>query len=262
MDKQKAAAKFVNLLEIVEKLRGPDGCPWDKEQTHASLLPYFIEEAYEVMESVDEGDFETFQEELGDIMLHVALQTQIASEDSRFNISDSLDTVNEKLVRRHPHVFGDKKADAAFEAKQNWEATKHEEKNRKSRLDGVPLALPALIRAQRLQQKAAYAGFDWENVDDVWEKLHEEIDELKSAHEAGDTENIKEEFGDVLFSVVNLARYIDIPAEDMLRATNRKFTFRFEKIEEELEAKGKKLEESTLEEMDEIWERAKGIRNS
>ena len=167
MDKQHAADKFVKLLEIVETLRGPDGCPWDKEQTHASLLPYFIEEAYEVMESVDEGNWETFQEELGDIMLHVALQTQIAAEDSKFTIADSLETVNEKLIRRHPHVFGDKKADKAFEAKQNWEATKHAEKNRKSRLDGVPLALPALIRAQRLQQKAAYAGFDWENVDDV-----------------------------------------------------------------------------------------------
>mgnify|MGYP000271171608 CR=1 FL=1 len=125
-------------------------------------------------------------------------------------------------------------------------------------MDGVPSALPALTRAQRLQQKAAYAGFDWENVDDVWAKLHEEIDELKFAHEAGDIENIKEEIGDVLFSVVNLARYMDIPAEDMLRATNRKFTTRFQKIEEELEAKGKKLEDSTLEEMDEIWERAKG----
>ena len=258
MKKLDAADKFIKLLEIVEKLRGPDGCPWDKEQTHASLLPYFIEEAYEVMESVDEGDFETFQEELGDILLHVALQSQIASEDSKFNISDSLDTVNEKLVRRHPHVFGDKKADAAFEAKQNWEATKHVEKNRKSRLDGVPLALPALTRAQRLQQKAAYAGFDWDNVDDVWAKLHEEIDELKSAHETGDMENFKEEIGDVLFSVVNLSRFFDIPAEDMLRATNRKFTTRFQKIEEELKAKGKKLEDSTLEEMEEIWERAKG----
>jgi MazG family protein len=259
MNKQLAAEKFVKLLDIVEKLRGPDGCPWDKEQTHASLLPYFIEEAYEVMESVDEGDFETFQEELGDIMLHVALQTQIASEDSKFTIADSLDTVNEKLVRRHPHVFGDKKADAAFEAKRNWEATKHEEKNRKSRLDGVPLALPALIRAQRLQQKAAYAGFDWDKMDDVWAKLHEEINELKSAHEKGDLENIKEEIGDVLFSVVNLSRFFEIPAEDMLRATNKKFIFRFQKIEEELAAKGKKLEESTLEEMDEIWERAKGV---
>ena len=258
MDKQHAADKFVKLLEIVETLRGPDGCPWDKEQTHASLLPYFIEEAYEVMESVDDGNWETFQEELGDIMLHVALQTQIAAENSKFTIADSLDTVNKKLVRRHPHVFGDKKVDIAFEAKQNWEATKHKEKNRKSRLDGVPSALPALTRAQRLQQKAAYAGFDWENVDDVWAKLHEEIDELKFAHEAGDIENIKEEIGDVLFSVVNLARYLDIPAEDMLRATNRKFTTRFQKIEEELEAKGKKLEDSTLEEMDEIWERAKG----
>jgi len=257
MNKQKAAEKFIELLDIVEKLRGPDGCPWDKEQTHASLLPYFLEEVYEVMESVEEEDWDTFQEELGDILLHVALQTQIASEDSRFNISDSLKTVNEKLVRRHPHVFGDKETKAAFEAKQNWEATKHAEKNRKSRLDGVPPALPALIRAQRLQQKAAYAGFDWENVDDVWSKLHEEIDELKAAHDSGDLENFKEEIGDVLFSVVNLARYMEIPAEDMLRATNKKFVSRFQKIEEELEAKGKKLEDSTLEEMDEIWERAK-----
>jgi MazG family protein len=257
MNKQHAAEKFVKLLDIVEKLRGPDGCPWDKEQTHASLLPYFLEEAYEVMESVEDNDFETLEEELGDIMLHVALQTQIASEDSKFTIADSLDTVVKKLIRRHPHVFGDKKADVAFEAKKNWEVLKHSEKNRKSRLDGVPPALPALTRAQRLQQKAAYAGFDWDNIDDVWAKLHEEIDELKSAHEKGDTENTKEEIGDVLFSVVNLARYLDIPAEDMLRATNKKFIYRFQKIEEELEAKGKKLEESTLEEMDEIWERAK-----
>ncbi|MBT3180100.1 MAG: nucleoside triphosphate pyrophosphohydrolase [Candidatus Marinimicrobia bacterium] len=257
MKKQKIAEKFIKLLEIVETLRGPDGCPWDKEQTHASLLPYFLEEAYEVVESVDEENWDTVQEELGDIMLHVALQTQIASEDSKFTIADSLDTVNEKLVRRHPHVFGDKKTNEAFEAKQNWEETKHIEKNRKSRLDGVPPALPALIRAQRLQQKAAYAGFDWDNVDDVWAKLHEEIDELKSAHEAGDTENIKEEIGDVIFSMVNLSRYYNVPAEDMLRATNRKFIYRFQKIEEELEAKGKTLEESTLEEMDEIWERAK-----
>ena len=258
MNKQRAAEKFVELLEIVEKLRGPDGCPWDKEQTHASLLPYFLEEAYEVMESVEEEDWDTFREELGDIMLHVALQSQIAQEDKKFTVTDALKIVNEKLVRRHPHVFGDKQTDVAFEAKQNWEATKHAEKNRKSRLDGVPPALPALTRAQRLQQKAAYAGFDWEHVDDVWSKLHEEIDELKSAHENGDVDNVKEEIGDVLFSVVNLARYMDIPAEDMLRATNKKFVNRFQKIEEELEAKGKKLEESTLEEMGEIWERAKG----
>ncbi|MBT3299464.1 MAG: nucleoside triphosphate pyrophosphohydrolase [Candidatus Marinimicrobia bacterium] len=257
MNKKQVAEKFIKLLEIVEKLRGPDGCPWDKEQTHASLLPYLIEEAYEVVESVEEGDIDLLEEELGDIMLHVALQTQIASENNEFTIEDSLDTINEKLVRRHPHVFGDKKADAPFEAKQNWEAQKHLEKNRKSRLDGVPVALPALIRAQRLQQKAAYTGFDWENVEDVWAKLHEEIDELKEAHESGNTENIKEEIGDVLFSVVNLSRYFDIPAEDMLRATNKKFIYRFNKIEEVLEARGKKLEESTLEEMEEIWQMAK-----
>ena len=257
MDKDKAAKNFVKLLEIVETLRGPDGCPWDKEQTHESLLPYFIEEAYEVMESVDDEDWKTFQEELGDILLHVALQAQIAKEDKKFNIVDSLDTVNEKLVRRHPHVFGDKQASASFEAKQNWETMKHAEKKRKSRLDGVPTALPALTRSHRLQQKAAYAGFDWKHVDDVWAKLDEEIEELKQAHEKGDTGNIEEEIGDVLFSVVNLARYLDIPAEDMLRKANKKFTNRFNKIEDELERRGKTVEDSSLEEMDEIWNMVK-----
>ena len=257
MNKQNVAKKFIELLEIVEKLRGPDGCPWDKEQTHASLLPYFLEEAYEVIESVEEKDWNTFEEELGDIILHVILQSQIAMEDKKFNMSDILKTVNEKLIRRHPHVFGDKKIDAAIEAKQNWELSKHKEKNRKSRLDGVPPTLPALTRAQRLQQKAAYAGFDWEQVDDIWSKLDEEIEELKSAHKNGNMDNVKEEIGDVIFSVVNLARYMDIPAEDMLRATNKKFISRFQKIEEVLEKKGKKPEDSTLKEMDEIWDMAK-----
>ena len=259
MDKQNIAKNFIELLEIVEKLRGPDGCPWDKEQTHASLLPYFLEEAYEVIESVEDEDWNTFKEELGDVMLHVALQSQIAMEDKKFNIIDTLKTVNKKLVRRHPHVFGNKDKDAAFKTKQNWELTKHKEKNRKSRLDGVPPALPALTRAQRLQQKAAYAGFDWEHVDDVWSKLDEEIVELKSAHKNGNMDNLKEEIGDVLFSVVNLARYMNIPAEDMLRATNKKFISRFQKIEEVLETRGKKIEDATLKEMNKIWDMSKKV---
>ena len=257
MDKQQVAEKFINLLEIVEILRGPDGCPWDKEQTNESLLPYFLEEAYELMESVDRKDWDTFKEELGDIMLHVVLQAQISSENSGFNVSDSLDIVNEKLVRRHPHVFGDKKADAAFHAKQNWEAAKHEEKNRKSRLDGVPMALPALVRAQRLQEKASYAGFDWEKVEEVWDKVHEEIQELKEAQTKNTGEHIEEEIGDVLFAIVNLARFLKFPAEDALRKTNQKFTSRFFQVEEELERRGKTVENSTLEEMDEIWDAVK-----
>jgi tetrapyrrole methylase family protein/MazG family protein len=261
MDKQQVAEKFINLLEIVEILRGPNGCPWDKEQTNESLLPYFLEEAYELMESVDRKDWDTFKEELGDIMLHVVLQAQISSENSGFNVSESLDILNEKLVRRHPHVFGDKKADAAFHAKQNWEAAKHEEKNRKSRLDGVPMALPALVRAQRLQEKASYAGFDWEKVEEVWDKVHEEIQELKEAQTKNTGEHIEEEIGDVLFAIVNLARFLKFPAEDALRKTNQKFTSRFFQVEEELERRGKTVENSTLEEMDKIWDAVKKHEN-
>ena len=257
MKKDEAAKAFLELLDIVDRLRGPDGCPWDKEQTHESLLPYFIEEAYEVLESVDTRNWINFQEELGDVLLHIVLQTQIAKESGKFNIIDSLQTVNEKLIRRHPHVFGGKKANGALDAKQNWETMKHVEKKRKSRLDGVPVALPALTRSQRLQQKASYAGFDWSEIDEVWGKLDEEIVELKNAHNQGNIEEIKEEIGDVLFSVVNLARHLDVPAEDMLRKANHKFVRRFTQVEKKLESKGKKLEDSSIEEMDEVWEQIK-----
>ena len=257
MNKEKAAENFINLLQIVENLRGPDGCPWDKEQTHESLLPYFLEEAYEVIESVDDKDWKTFKEELGDVMLHIILQAQIAREDKKFTIIDSLDNLNKKLIHRHPHVFGDKKVDVSFEAKQNWESMKHKEKKRKSRLDGVPPTLPALTRSHRLQQKAAYAGFDWDNVNDVWDKLYEELDELKIAYDLGSKGAIEEEIGDMLFSIVNLSRHLDIHAEDILRKANKKFVKRFKKVEEELEAKGKSMEEANLEDMNKIWEKIK-----
>ena len=257
IDNTKTSKLFVDLVNIVEKLRSPEGCPWDKEQTHESLLPYFLEEAYEVIESVELKDWETLKEELGDVLLHILLQAKIADETNKFNISDSLEGINNKLVNRHPHVFGDDNIDASVEAKQNWEDIKHVEKKRKSRLDGVPNKLPALVRAQRLQEKASYAGFDHDNIEDAWEKLNEELNELKSAQEKRDIGNIKEEIGDVLFSVVNLSRFFDIPAEDMLRNTNRKFITRFQTIERELKEKGKKLENSNLEEMEKIWEKSK-----
>lgn len=249
--------KFEELVEIVEKLRGPDGCPWDREQTNQSLLPYFIEEVYELIESVDEENWETVKEELGDLLLHMVFQASIGEDEGKFKLADSLTNVNEKLVRRHPHVFGNAKADAAFHAKQNWEAQKHKEKGRKSRLDGVPKNLPALVRAQRLQQKASYAGFDWDEVEQVWDKVHEEIQELKDAQSNEAKDHIAEEIGDVLFAVVNLARYLEIPAEDALRKTNQKFTSRFSKVEEGIKAQGKELEDASLEEMDAIWEKAK-----
>ncbi len=254
---QKIGGQFEELVRIMKRLRAPDGCPWDREQTPASILPFFLEEAYEVMESVDEEDWNTLKEEVGDILLHAVYQAIMAEEEDRFTIVDSLETINSKLVRRHPHVFGDKKADAAFHAKQNWEAVKHEEKGRHSRLDGVPGNLPGLIRAQRLQQKASYAGFDWKQVDEVWEKVHEEIQELREAQFEGKKDHMEEEIGDVLFSIVNLARFLDISAEDSLRKTNKKFVRRFQKVEKELQRRNKTVAEATLEEMDAIWNAVK-----
>ena len=257
MKKDKSAEQFIKLLDIVEKLRGPDGCPWDKEQTPTSLLPYFLEETYEVIESIDQNNWDNLKEELGDVMLHIALQAQISKEEGRFTIFDSLVNINKKLVHRHPHVFGDEKADMASHAKKNWEAIKHEEKKRESRLDGVPLALPALTRAQRLQEKASYAGFDWDNIDKVWGKLDEEIDELREADQIKNRSNLEEEIGDVLFSVVNLARHLKLDSEDLLRKANLKFVNRFKAIEEELAKRGKTVDEAKLDEMDELWDKIK-----
>jgi len=253
----KIGEKFVELVEIMQKLRSEDGCPWDKEQTPESILPFFLEEAYEVIESVEEKDWENLQEELGDILLHTVFQAKMAEEENRFTILDSLETINAKLTRRHPHVFGDKPVEEAKSAKKNWESEKHLEKNRESRLDGVPEALPSLIRAQRLQEKASYVGFEWDKIEEIWEKVHEEIVELKEAQTRGIIEHIEEEIGDVLFSIVNLSRFLKISSEDALRKTNKKFIARFKKIEEELKKRNRPIEDASLAEMDEIWEEAK-----
>ena len=249
--------QFEELVNIVSRLRAPDGCPWDREQTNHTLIPYFIEEVYEVVESIDDGDWDLVKEELGDILLHIVFQASIAEDEKNFQIIDSLDNINKKLINRHPHVFGDAKAEAAFHAKQNWEAEKHKEKGRESRLDGVPNSLPSLIRAQRLQQKASYAGFDWEKIEQVWGKVNEEIIELKEAEISGNNQHIEEEMGDLLFAIVNLSRHLNISSEDALRKTNQKFIRRFKKVEEGIKAKGKKLNEASLEEMDSIWNEAK-----
>ena len=249
--------QFEELVNIVSRLRAPDGCPWDREQTNHTLIPYFIEEVYEVIESVDDGDWDLVKEELGDILLHIVFQASIAEDENFFKIIDSLNNINKKLINRHPRVFGDAKAEAAFHAKQNWEAAKHKEKGRESRLDGVPNSLPSLIRAQRLQQKASYAGFDWEKIEQVWGKVNEEILELKEAEASGNNQHIEEEIGDLLFAIVNLSRYLTISSEDALRKTNQKFIRRFKKVEEGIKAKGKKLDEASLEEMDYLWNEAK-----
>ena len=257
MNNKSIGERFEELVTIVERLRAPDGCPWDREQTSASLLPYLLEETYEVIESVDDRNWEELKEELGDLLLHVVFQASIATDSERFNINESRKIVNEKLVRRHPHVFGDTKADAAFNAKQNWEAEKQKEKKRESRLDGVPVNLPGLVRAQRLQEKAAYVGFDWEKIESVWEKVHEELEEIKLAQKENNKESIKEEIGDAIFALVNLARLVGIPAEEALRRTNNKFINLFKMIEKELKRRGKTLEESSLDEMDKIWNTVK-----
>ena len=257
INKKQVAKNFIKLIEIVEKLRSPGGCPWDKEQTHESLLPYLLEETYEVIESVEAEDWITLKEELGDVMLHVLLQAQIANENSKFNIEDSLKNINQKLIKRHPHVFGEKKLENSNQAKKSWEEMKHIEKDRASRLDGVPKTLPALNRAQRLQQKASYAGFDWENIEPIWEKLFEEIDELKQAKISGVKSDIEEEIGDLLFTVVNISRFLEVSAEDMLRKANDKFQNRFQYIENKLRISGETLESATFEQMNKIWDIAK-----
>jgi tetrapyrrole methylase family protein/MazG family protein len=249
--------KFDRLVEIIRRLRAPDGCPWDREQTHASLLPFFLEEAYEVIESVDQENWELLQEELGDILLHAVFQAAIAEEEGTFRIGEALDTVNAKLVRRHPHVFGDAQAEAPFHARRNWETVKHREKGRQSRLDGVPVDLPALVRAQRLQQKASYAGFDWEKIEQVWNKVHEELHELRDAQSSGVKAHLEEEIGDLLFAIVNLARFLELSAEDALRKCNQKFIRRFRRVEAELARRKIPIEEATLAEMDAIWEELK-----
>ena len=253
----KIGHKIEELVEIVNRLRGPDGCPWDREQTSNSLIPYFVEEVYEVIESIDERNWDSLKEELGDLLLHIIFQASIAEEDEKFKFADTITNVNNKLIDRHPHVFGKSKADAAFHAKQNWEAVKHKEKGRKSRLDGVPKSLPSLTQGQRLQQKASYVGFDWDKIDQVWEKVNEEILELKEAESIGEKKHIEEEIGDLLFAIVNLSRHFDVSAENALRQTNRKFIRRFKKVEQTIKSRGKELDEATLEEMDSIWNQIK-----
>ena len=250
--------KFEALIEIVSKLRSPDGCPWDIEQTSKSLLPFFIEEVYEVIEAIDNEDWGAVKEELGDVMLHLIFQALIAEEQKKFSIQDSIASVSDKLIRRHPHVFENEKANNSFHANQNWERAKHKEKNRKSRIDGVPKGLSSIIQAQRLQQKASHSGFDWKNSKDVWKKINEEIEELKIAEKDGDIDQIENELGDAIFSLVNLARFLDISAENALRKTNDKFKNRFRYIEKVLKKNGKKFEETKLRELDKYWNEAKG----
>jgi len=244
---------FLQLVALVERLRSEQGCPWDRQQTPTSLIPYMLEETYEVIESIEAGDNQALKEELGDVLLHIVFQSRIAEEHQQFTLAESIQTVVEKLIRRHPHVFGDAHVQDTAEVRQRWETAKQREKGRESLLDGVPRTLPALTRARRVQEKAASVGFDWPDIAAVWAKVNEELDELREAQAGADPEDIAEEFGDVLFSLVNLGRFLHLSAEDALRQTMAKFEYRFRGIEQELARRGRRIDESSLAEMDAIW---------
>ncbi|MCZ6636323.1 MAG: nucleoside triphosphate pyrophosphohydrolase [bacterium] len=257
-------SNFERLVELMSRLRAPDGCPWDQKQTHQTLSPYLIEEAYEVLEAIDRGEDDAFCEELGDLLLQVVFHAQIAREENRFSVDDVAKAIADKLVRRHPHVFGTVQVENADEVVQNWEAIKAKEKGHKGRdpsvLEGVPRHLPALLRAQRIQEKAARVGFDWDQIDDVAAKVHEEVTEFLEACSANNQQHLQEEFGDLLFSLVNLARFLDLSPEDALAQTIDKFQNRFAYIESKLQKTGKTPQEASLEEMDAYWEEAKEKR--
>ncbi len=252
---QRVAERFLGLLAVLDKLRSPDGCEWDKAQTSKSLIPYMLEETYEVIEAIEDGNIAELKEELGDLLLHILFQNRIAEEEQQFSLEACIEAVTTKLIERHPHVFKGESAGEPSVAPLSWEAAKQVEKQRTSRLAGIPRDLPALTRAQRIQEKAAGVGFDWKEIGPILGKVEEEMAEFHIALEHDDIDALEEELGDILFSVVNLARFLNISSETALRRTIAKFEYRFKGIETELQKVGKTPESATLEEMDTIWNR-------
>ena len=251
---------FEELVDVIATLRSENGCPWDREQTHETLKSTLIEETYETLEAIDVGDPKKLKEELGDLLLNIMLQAQIAAEDENFDIYGVIETLTEKLIRRHPHVFGDVDVENSDEVLKNWEAIKRQEagyEDRKSVLDGIPSALPTLLRAQKIQNRAARVGFDWDALKDVVAKVEEELEEVKVSINADEPEATEMELGDLLFAIVNLCRFMEYQAEETLRQANRKFTKRFKWMEAELERRGTNFEAQNLESLDAIWEEAK-----
>lgn len=256
---------FYDLVEIMRILRAPDGCPWDKVQTHESIKKNFIEETYEVIEAINKKDSDLLCEELGDVMMQVVFHTEIEKEKDVFDIDDVTDGVCKKLIERHPHIFSDVKVDGVDDVLTNWDAIKNQSKNRKTVVQSmlsVPRELPALMRSAKVQSKAAKVGFDWDSAEPVYEKINEEIAELKCAVKEGDRDNINEEFGDVLFSLVNLSRFLDCDAEECLTLATDKFTDRFSKVEELAKERNIDMKESSLEELDRLWEEIKKVNNT
>lgn len=258
-----AGEKFRELVEIMARLRAPGGCPWDRQQTFETIKSYLLEEAYEVMDAIDARDWPALAEELGDLLLQPVFFAEMAREQGFFSIADSLDAINQKLIRRHPHVFGNARADTAEDVKLRWDEIKRQEKPMDARahsiLDAVPRSLPALVEAEKIGQKAAKAGFEWPSIDGVLEKMREETEELQDARARGNQEHIEHEIGDLLFNVVNLARHLQVDPEQALRKMNARFRKRFAHIEREVAAGGAPIESVTLERMEELWQEAKTL---
>lgn len=251
---KQAIESFERLLDIMDELR--EKCPWDRKQTFETLRHLTIEETYELADAIIENDTDEIKKEVGDLLLHIVFYAKIGSEENAFDIKTVIDSLNEKLIRRHPHIYGDEKVENSEQVKENWEQIKLKE-GIKSTLSGVPKTLPALVKAYRIQDKARGVGFDWDNSQQVWEKVEEEIEELKEELRNNNKEKIEQEFGDTLFALINYARFIDVNPETALERTNKKFINRFQFIEEKALQQGRSLKDMTLEEMDKIWNEAK-----
>lgn len=249
-----------DLVDIVEILRSPDGCPWDREQDHKSIRRDFLEETYEVIEAINKNDRDGLLEELGDVLLQVVFHTQIEREKGSFELSDVADGICKKMIERHPHVFGDVNAETSEQVLENWDVIKKQTKSQKSQTESmlsIPREFPALMRADKVQKKAAKVGFDWDSADGAFDKVSEEIAELKEAVLKGEQNQIHEEFGDLLFSVVNVSRFIKVDSEEALTCATDKFIDRFSKVEQMAKDRGLVMKETSLEELDKLWDEAK-----
>ncbi len=255
---------FDELVALMTRLRSPDGCPWDRKQTLPDLKPYVIEEAYEVVDAIDRDDRASLIEEIGDLLLQAVFITELTREEGTFDVYDSITAIHDKLVRRHPHVFGDVVASDAEQVLVNWEKLKRDERQaeNKSVLSGVPQSMPALLKASRLTEKAARVGFDWRRTEDVFDKLDEEMAELREAVASGETSKMEDEIGDLLFTIANIARKVNVNAEEALQSTNRKFMRRFESMESQVREQGRNLDQLDLEEMDHLWDEAKAAERA
>jgi len=255
-------SSFTELVEVMARLRAPNGCPWDREQTHATLKPYLLEETYEALEAIDIGDDDELCKELGDVLLQVVFHAQIAAEENRFGIEEVARAIVDKLIRRHPHVFADVEVDGSEQVLQNWEQIKKQERQElgdatPSLLDGIPKQLPALMRAQRMQARVSRQGFDWDQIEGPLDKVEEEFAELRQAWASGETPAIEDEFGDLLFALVNTGRFLNVDSEQALRQSTDKFERRFRALEEAVRTSGREISALSLQELDVIWDEIK-----